>query len=132
MNEKKISWRPFYAMRLKWTWVYIDLISYCIIFNSFFVITYLITGCKRYCKCSKCKRIWICLSIVNLIKFFIQAVQRLKSETKHIAGCTHIALVWPGVIGVRLTMQQLYKSSRLSPGNQGHININETKFCIYC
>ena len=57
--EWKKSCRPFYAMRLKWTWVYIDLISYCIIFNSFFVITYLITGCKRYCKCSKCQRIWI-------------------------------------------------------------------------
>ena len=38
---KNFICRPFYAIRLKWTLVYIDLICYCIIFNSLILITYL-------------------------------------------------------------------------------------------
>ena len=75
--------------------------------------------------------IFICLWIVNLIKFFKPAVQSLKSESKREIGeVTPFAIVWPALIGVRLTMQQFYKSPRA--GNQGHMNINEAQFRIYC
>ena len=69
------------------------------------------------------------LSINTLIKFFKQAVQSLKSETKR--GIAEVIQdFWSALIGVR----QLCKWPRLNAKTKvrSHMNIDETKFCIYC